>query len=386
MVCLGALAAQANGRVIRIGNPIKPSSSGAHISGATFIINDLVHADGVLFAFRAYFRSDKPFWFQIWRPASNVSGGGEFELISNTYVIPSLINEVEDIYLADEHIPCAVIHQDDRLGLSFIDTPGAVAYTFDASQPQVFVKIMDPTLSLDPHAVVQFDPLTFPYDFSVAAYVDTHLNNYNITPGDYSTNCPTDLMIPDVDIVNDLNPVPSTTGPPGANDTTGPQGPQDDTGTEVPSGEDDTTGSGDDMEASGTSGMDGSTGSQGERGPPGPPGPQGPPGPPGPSTSDNHTALAASTEDDIMSSDLWIYIVLAWLLLLTIVIIIAIIVYLVKAHRRQNRDVPEKLDPTILGVEWSARRASQSSWSNPQILELYITKGGQDDAQVAATS
>ena len=356
LVCLGTLAAQANNGAIRIGNPIISSSSGVSAPGTTFLINDLVHVDGVLFALRVYFRGNNPFWFQIWRPASNASSESEFELISKTYVIPTMMNGMEDIYLVGS---CAVIHQEDRLGLSFIDSPGAVAYTFDASHPEVLVTTMDPTLSLDIHTVVKFDPLTFPYDFSIAAYVDTHLENYDITPGVYSTNCPTDLWIPDVDVVNGPNPAPLITEARSVTDATGPQG---ETSAEVPAGEDGADGQADVTEPSGDSdasgpegptegtgsdgingleGVTGPQGPQGEPGPPGPPGPSGPPGPPGPSASDDHNALPTSTQEDYESSYRWIYIFLIWLLILTIVTIVsivAIVVYLVKIHRRQKKD------------------------------------------------
>ena len=365
LVCLGALVAQAINRVVRIGNPITPSSSGIDAPGTTFLINHLVHVDGVLFALRAYFRSDKPFWFQIWRPASNASSVGEFELISNTFVIPSLVDGEADIYLVDELLPCPVIHQEDRLGLSFIDSPGSVAYTFDASHPEAFVTFLDPTLSLDLYTIVKFDTLSFPYEFSIAAYVDTYLSNYNITPGVYSTECPTDLLIPDADIADELISVPPITGAP---DTTSATDLQEsdgssETGTEGPAAEDGTggqtvaTGPGGETRVTATAGTIGSGGINsldsvnGHQEPqvgPGPTSPPGPPSPapPGPSNSDYQNALPTSNKDDFMSIDRWIYIFLAWLVLLTIFIVF-IILYLVGARRHKN-DTEENSDQQSL--------------------------------------
>lgn len=62
----------------------------------------------------------------------------------------------------------------DRLGVAMEKVPGAIAYTFDASSPMALgytaTNVSNPTsLGQD----VLFASLTFPYDFSMSAYVDT---------------------------------------------------------------------------------------------------------------------------------------------------------------------------------------------------------------------
>ena len=47
-------------RVSRVGNPILASPAGVDIEGVTFLLNDAVLSDGVLFAFSAFFRSQTP--------------------------------------------------------------------------------------------------------------------------------------------------------------------------------------------------------------------------------------------------------------------------------------------------------------------------------------
>ena len=183
----------ASDRVNQVGGDIRPSSSGVDTAGATFLLSDDFGAEGVLFAFQAYFRSDKPVRFQIWRP---VDSDGNFKLISDTRVVPSVTNGVEDIYISQSPNDCTFVRPGDRIGLSFEATPGSVAYVFDPNAVNTdFGTSLDPTSPLELNTVVDFDPLMFPYDFSVAAFVDTDLSRYTVNAdGVYA--CPADLFIP----------------------------------------------------------------------------------------------------------------------------------------------------------------------------------------------
>ena len=353
LLFLLAVSIVAADRVSRVGNAIRSSSSGVDVAGATFLINDIVLAEGVLFAFRAYFRSDKPVRFQIWRPIpSGVEG--TFELISDSKVIPSLVNEVEDIYLAAKLMDCTLVHQGDRLGLSFEDTPGAVAYKFDSTDPTAFGTTFDPSVPLVTGTTIVFNSMMFPYDFSVAAYVDTDLTAYSFTDGSDFVTCPTDLLIPDVDIVDALTPEPSVTGAPGATGATGSAGPHGATGPQGPAGQDGAegmtgatgpvgamgdTGATGPMGATGPQGINGlvgDTGAQGPRGERGEQGVAGPPGPPRTLTDDEVNQIPISAQSSSTSGDMMNYIVMAWVGVLTIIVIVVVVVIFVIMKRRSQ--------------------------------------------------
>ena len=78
-----------------VGNEIIASTSGIDTAGVMLIMDDLIFTDGVVFAYSAYFRSEKPVRFQIWRPVSSETK--EFQLVGETRVIPSLKNGREDV-------------------------------------------------------------------------------------------------------------------------------------------------------------------------------------------------------------------------------------------------------------------------------------------------
>ena len=80
----------------KVGNDIKASASGVDIAGATLIMNDMILTESVVFAYSAYFRSDKPVRFQIWRPVVNETTNA-YRLIGETRVIPSVKNDREDV-------------------------------------------------------------------------------------------------------------------------------------------------------------------------------------------------------------------------------------------------------------------------------------------------
>ena len=350
VILLFVVAAATASQVSRVGNAIRRSSSGVDVPGATFLINDIVQADGVLFAFRAYFRSDKPVRFQIWRPTSDGSNG-TFELVSDTKVIPSLVDEMEDIYLAAKLVDCALVYQGDRLGLSFEEAPGAVAYSFDEADPKAFSTTLDPSTPLATNTILTFDSLVFPYDFSASAYVDTNLGAYTIDDSSHFVTCPTDLLIPDDDSVNDFTVAPPVTGAAGATGATGVAGPQGETGPQGPVGQDGAEGMtgvtgpagvmGDigatgPMGATGPQGINGlvgATGAQGPRGEQGKQGSAGPPGPPGPLVDAEGNPVPITSENNSSSGGVMKYILLAWVGILTIIVIVVIIVIFVVMKR-----------------------------------------------------
>ncbi len=64
--------------------------------GVTFLLDDVILAEGVVFAFAAYFRNDAPAAFQIWRPVGG-SGSKQFKLISSLEVVPAVDKAVEQV-------------------------------------------------------------------------------------------------------------------------------------------------------------------------------------------------------------------------------------------------------------------------------------------------
>ena len=69
------------------------------------------------------------------------------------------------------------VRHGDRLGVYLEEAPGAVAYSFDSSNPMALghtVRNLSDPVKVNER--VRFDPLTFPYDFNMAAYI--HLSKY----------------------------------------------------------------------------------------------------------------------------------------------------------------------------------------------------------------
>ena len=83
-------------RVAKAGNAILASLSGIDFAGATFILNDMIPTEGVVFAYSAYIRSNKPVHFQIWRSVVNGTKDS-YRLIGDTRVVPSVNNSREDV-------------------------------------------------------------------------------------------------------------------------------------------------------------------------------------------------------------------------------------------------------------------------------------------------
>lgn len=78
-----------------IGNEIKASVSGVDEAGTTVLMSEVVLEEGVVFAYSAFFRSEKPVRFQIWRPVENVSES--YQLVGETRVIPAVNKAREDV-------------------------------------------------------------------------------------------------------------------------------------------------------------------------------------------------------------------------------------------------------------------------------------------------
>ena len=69
---------------------------------------------------------------------------------------------------------CALVQPGDRVGVMTIESPGAVGYTFQPSKAGA----LGSTLNKNSNNVsvgmeLEFEALTFPYEFSMAGYIDT---------------------------------------------------------------------------------------------------------------------------------------------------------------------------------------------------------------------
>jgi len=159
-------------------------------------------------------------------------------------------------------------------------SPAAIPYAFNAVTKTIHTRQLN---LFELGNETYFDPLGFPYDFSVKAYVDTVDDKYVNDTSDW-VPCPASTIPPDV---------PSH----GATGHTGQSGP---------------------------AGATGSTGPQGGRGPVGPAGP--------PGLSRNDTVIPSASGSTMMS-----IIALVWLCLLTIavILIVIIMIYFFVIKRRQ---------------------------------------------------
>ena len=85
--------------MVKIGNEFRGSQSGVNVADVAFMVGNKIGVTGVVFAFSAYFRSDKPIQFQIWRPLSSSRGGStnKFQLLQQVRTIPSVIDAREDV-------------------------------------------------------------------------------------------------------------------------------------------------------------------------------------------------------------------------------------------------------------------------------------------------
>ena len=81
-----------SGTIARIGNAIKASTSGSEWEHTAMLLDNEVAQDGVVFAFSAFFISNKSVQFEIWRPTSNTD---DFTLIGGWTFKPSVKNNLE---------------------------------------------------------------------------------------------------------------------------------------------------------------------------------------------------------------------------------------------------------------------------------------------------
>ena len=85
-------------RVVRVGNECKASESGVDVPNTAFLLKDNIPNEGVVFAFSAFFRSNKPVRFQIWRPYVNGNDtDNEFQLRADIRHVPSVELAQEDV-------------------------------------------------------------------------------------------------------------------------------------------------------------------------------------------------------------------------------------------------------------------------------------------------
>ena len=82
------------GDVIKVGNEIRASESGVDVDNTVFLINQAVTSPGSVFAFSAWFRSNKNLAFQIWTP---VNGTNSYRLKWQLPVTPSVTQQQEDV-------------------------------------------------------------------------------------------------------------------------------------------------------------------------------------------------------------------------------------------------------------------------------------------------
>ena len=74
---------------------------GVNKRGVTFLLDDVILVEGVVFAYAAYFRNEAPAAFQIWRPMS--AGSKQFKLISSLEVVPAVDKAVEQVRHEKQH-------------------------------------------------------------------------------------------------------------------------------------------------------------------------------------------------------------------------------------------------------------------------------------------
>ena len=86
-------------KIERIGHEVDWSQEqvpeGLKYANTTFLLNDVIMQDGLLFAYSAYFLSNKPIRFQVWRPVSVFER--EYKLLWEHRVIPAEWNTRVDV-------------------------------------------------------------------------------------------------------------------------------------------------------------------------------------------------------------------------------------------------------------------------------------------------
>ncbi len=268
---------------------------------------------------------------------------------THTLLTHTLILRVLQIYLEAKLRSCFRVRSGDRLGVHFEAAPGAVAYTFDPDRPKALGKTFGQEPSPEVNGTLTFDRLNFPYDFSMAAFVDTDLGRY-AGLGDV-VRCPDDLRVPEYDPI-EAPEVPGEPGPQGPKGDAGPPGPEGPQGEQGPEGEKGEEGPQGEQGIPGPQGPQGEVGRQGPKGDVGPAGPKGdkgergekgPAGPPGPPASLNPNGIlpgdgfkAAKMTDPEEPMSMWIWIFLIWLAVVTIALLLLFILFYCYYRKRRH--------------------------------------------------
>ena len=226
----------------------------------------------------------------------------------------------------------------DRLAVYIEEAPGAIAYKFDGRNPMALSNSVHMS---SPHAVgdvVAFDPLTFPYDFSLAAYIDTDTSRYNDSD-ERNPDCPRTLALPDYVEVT-LGPrttLPPPTGRPGATGERGEAGERGEPGLVGATGEQGVVGVVGRDGATGERGADGVGGAVGATGVEGRAGPRGPAGET--VTMEYPDGQAVSDDESMFADPNFVMYLLIWLIVLTVVVVVLIVVYVVLRRRHRQKPV-----------------------------------------------
>ena len=81
----------------QIGNDLAGSLSGVDVPKVAFLLDDLILQEGIVYAYSAFWRTDTPVRFQIWRLSCAQQGCKTFALVDEIRVIPSVIKQREDV-------------------------------------------------------------------------------------------------------------------------------------------------------------------------------------------------------------------------------------------------------------------------------------------------
>ena len=228
------------------------------------------------------------------------------------------------------------VQRGDRLGVYFEEAPGAVAYTFDADSPTALGTTVEQAVMVGNKTF--FNSLSFPYDFSLAAYFDADIETYNDSLSESQfVSCPRGLLVDDfVPIALNTTTIAPITGRPG---DTGPPGPTGEQGEQGPAGADGLDGMMGATGERGDAGEDGALGPMGSTGWTGAAGEAGEKGERGAAGSAGRGTAVASTDDD-QGIQVISIILLIWLIIVTILLIIFIIIT-VCVYRRYRRHIRE---------------------------------------------
>ncbi len=92
------------------------------------------------------------------------------------YINHPFVHSIFQIYINEKLATCPQVKTGDRLALQFMnddESIGSVAYKFNDEHPTSLAEKFNVSDPLSIGDVIEFSKLTFPYSFSVAAYIDT---------------------------------------------------------------------------------------------------------------------------------------------------------------------------------------------------------------------